>query len=449
MANAVRVGGNVLLLPLILRTIPPEQLGLWYLFVSLGAATALLDFGLQPTVVRAIASLWAGAPNLRANGIERPHLPARTTPNFTVLAPTIGGIRRTYGIIALISGVLMTALGWLMVFTTENTQALTATAQVAWYVFLAATTYSAYARWSPTVLGGMDGMREMARFTLWGGLVGLLAMGLALLAGGGLLSLVIGQCLQPLLTAWLSQRAIRQKTCWNKIPQGASLAVLKMLWPNMWRMGAVTVGGYLINNINTLYCSRFFGLEATASYGLSLQIVTLLQSTAVVLVATQLPRMVELRVLRRSDELRNLVAQRTVLAGIVFLGGALCAWMAGPNLLHLLHSKTQLLPLGQFAFLLGYRFLEFNHSNFAMVITTENEVPFVTAALVSGLAIAVLAYPAAIYLGLWGLMGTTALVQIAYNNWWPIRRCAQGLHTSALHLYAMGAKQLFRHQRVI
>ena len=443
LATIVRVGGNVFLLPLILRTIPTEQLGLWYLFLSLGAATTLLDFGLQPTVVRAIAALWAGAPSLRATGFEPSPESTPRGPNLHALAPTVGGVRQTYVFIALLSAGLMAGLGTVITPTTSNTGAANLHTHVAWYVFLATTTYSAYARWSPTVLSGMDGIRDMARFTLWGGIIGLLIMGGALLAGGGLLSLVLGQCVQPIVTSVLSHRAILQKTNWGSLPTGSSIATLRALWPNMWRMGAVTVGGYLINNINTLYCSRFLGLGATASYGLSLQIVTLLQSTAVILVGTQLPRMVELRVRKRTHELRALVGHRVVLAGIVFLFGALSACLAGPYILQTLKSQTLLLPLGQLAFLFAYRFLEFNHSNFAMVITTENEVPFVAAALVSGVVIAVLAYPAVAHFGLWGLMGTTALTQLVYNNWWPIRRCAQGLQTSVSDLYALGTRRLF------
>ena len=444
LATIVRVGGSLFLLPLILRKIPPDQLGLWYLFLSLGAATTMLDFGLQPTVTRAVAALWAGAPALRPTGIECSTGTAAHPPNLGILAPTVGCIRETYGIIAVISATLMAVLGAFLVCTPANTSALSPTANVAWYVFLATTAYSAFARWSPAVLSGMDGMRDMARFTLYGGVLGLLVMGAALLAGGGILSLALGQGVPPLLTALFSRRAILRKTGWYRIPARSSFSTLRTLWPSVWRMGTVAVGAYLINNINTIYCSRYLGLEATASYGLSLQIIVLVHTTAAILVSTQLPKLVELRVQHRVNELRALVGQRIVLASALFLGGAMFAWLAGPYVLGSIGSRTLLLPSGQLAFLMGYRFLEFNHSSFALVITTENEVPFVAAALVSGMAIALLGFPAVYHFGMWGLLGTTAIVQLAYNNWWPIKRCADGLQISVTSLYAQEAKRLWR-----
>ena len=50
LSTFLRVGAGVIILPMILRTMPPEQLGLWYVFGTLGAFATLLDFGFEPTV---------------------------------------------------------------------------------------------------------------------------------------------------------------------------------------------------------------------------------------------------------------------------------------------------------------------------------------------------------------------------------------------------------------
>ena len=70
-----------------------------------------------------------------------------------------------------------------------------------------------------------------------------------------------------------------------------------------------------------------------------------------------------------------------------------------------------------------YQFLEFNHGSiFSTFITTKNEVPFTVPSIVSGCAIVVLSVSLVTLtkLGLWGLLLSQCLVQLAYNNWkWP------------------------------
>ena len=43
------------------RTIPTEELGLWYVFLSLQGIAALFDLGFSPAVTRAAGYIWAGA----------------------------------------------------------------------------------------------------------------------------------------------------------------------------------------------------------------------------------------------------------------------------------------------------------------------------------------------------------------------------------------------------
>ncbi len=73
-------------------------------------------------------------------------------------------------------------------------------------------------------------------------------------------------------------------------------------------------------------------------------------------------------------------------------------------------------------------FLEGNHSNFATLIVTNNNVPFVTSSLVAGFFIAMGDYISLKYTGygILGLVVVQGLVQIVYANWkWPYVVCKE------------------------
>lgn len=104
-------------------------------------------------------------------------------------------------------------------------------------------------------------------------------------------------------------------------------------------------------------------------------------------------------------------------------------------------SDTKLIPWPMLlTFGLIYLF-ELNHSIAATYLTTINKVPFVNAALISGISIAVLAILLADSFGIIGLIIAQGVVQLAYNNWkWPIE-AQRNLQSSFLETIKKGAKQ--------
>ncbi|MDQ2919654.1 MAG: hypothetical protein M3R10_07235, partial [Verrucomicrobiota bacterium] len=112
LATALRFGSALFLLPLILRRIPPDELGLWYVFLSLGAFALLIDLGFAPNIARAAGYLWAGSRVLLPFGIsleeiENKHRPA----NLSMLADLVASLRVYYLALAGIFFLLLSGAG--------------------------------------------------------------------------------------------------------------------------------------------------------------------------------------------------------------------------------------------------------------------------------------------------------------------------------------------------
>lgn len=55
------LGSQVILLPILIKFLEPDVLGLWYIFVSIGSLVLLFDFGFNPTIARTVSYCWSGA----------------------------------------------------------------------------------------------------------------------------------------------------------------------------------------------------------------------------------------------------------------------------------------------------------------------------------------------------------------------------------------------------
>jgi ABC-type spermidine/putrescine transport system permease subunit II len=68
-----------------------------------------------------------------------------------------------------------------------------------------------------------------------------------------------------------------------------------------------------------------------------------------------------------------------------------------------------------------------HHSLYAELVYSENVNPFVRPALISGVAIIILSVLLTPRFGVWGMLLAGGLVQLCFNNWWPVVRAIQGL----------------------
>jgi hypothetical protein len=68
-----------------------------------------------------------------------------------------------------------------------------------------------------------------------------------------------------------------------------------------------------------------------------------------------------------------------------------------------------------------------HHSLYAELVYSENVNPFVKPALISGVAIIILSMLLTPRFGVWGMLLASGLVQLCYNNWWPVLRAIRGL----------------------
>ena len=65
MGTILSMGANLLMLPIIIYYLDADMLGLWYVFVSIGAIAILFDFGFGVTFARNITYCWSGADKLQ------------------------------------------------------------------------------------------------------------------------------------------------------------------------------------------------------------------------------------------------------------------------------------------------------------------------------------------------------------------------------------------------
>lgn len=423
LANILNHSMNVLILPFILRLLSVQELGLWYVFSSVAALVQLMDFGFAPAIMRNISYAWSGAQELKPEGISEIKL--HDSRNYPLVSSLFSASRKIYLIISAASGALLLSVGSLYVASLlppDSEMML-----IAWLIYAVAVFINLYyGYWNP-MLRGMGKIKEINQALLFSRALYVVFSAVGLMLGGGLIWISFSYLISGLLLMYLSRVFFKKSVGEDlkKFSSGSKAQTAEMvrtIWPNARRQGIVTVGAWMTTRASTLICSSFLGLEVTAQYGLSLQLINTLGGIAGLLFSSYAPELASLKINKQKERYNRIFSRAISMQWLVSLSGILVIALAGPPLLQLIGSNSRLLPVGVLLVLGVVYFLEWNHSTFATLITLSNRVPFVTASILSGASIVILSFVSILLtpLGILGLVLAQGIVQLAYNNWhWP------------------------------
>lgn len=429
LATVFRAASAALLLPLMVRKVPSDHLGLWYVFLSLQGIASLFDLGFSPAVTRAAGYVWGGARELRKFGVAAEQQSDRT-PNVELLRTLVASMRSYYRLFGLVSGVVMLVIGGAWVWYKTQGMADATTLRWGYALFLIGGFLNATGDLWPALLSGINGVRAAQKILTGAALVNLLLTGIGLISNLGVWALVLGSIGSGLFirtSGRFSFLRLSQLTLAHVRPK---LELIAQLWPMAWRSGLVRLGGFLVLSANTLICSAFLTLSTTASYGLSVSIIAMLTYASSTFTQIKLPLVNQMRAAGQTNEIVELWIQRTRLSLVFYVVGAAGLILLGNPALHFIGAKTFLLPSGQLALALLIIGLEMHHVLYGDLVVSENLNPFVWPALLSGGATLLLSLLLTPYIGVWGMLLAQGIAQASFNNWWTVYRGVRGLGLS-------------------
>ena len=440
--NGLRLSSVLILLPLLTRLLTEADLGFYMLLAMQITFVQLLDLGFLPAISRSVSYATAGARELKAHGMESSEHNLGT-PNYPLLWQLLSTTRALYQRLSIGVLLLMGAWGTFAVGLKIEQTSDPRQAWIAWSLTLAGTIFEMYSGWWNTYLRGLNQVLVSTRIQAGAYLLRLLIAAILLIAGLGLLSVPIATLISSFLQRSLSRRWALRFMAASKRPETSHAEVsrlLRLLWPNSWRVGVHCLSNSLVPYLNTLICIQWLGLAGNAQYGVSLQIMNVLQGMASVWVLVKWPIMGQYLSRRELPLLRALVRQRFLLQMASFAAMAVVVVPLSPWLLTLLKTDKSVLPMIWMVLLTLYTFAETHLSSWATFISLGNRLPFLPVTVLTnvasvGLSLVLLKFTS---LGFGALVLGPLLAGAAHNYWrWPREGC-RVLETSWTRLFFSG-----------
>lgn len=425
-ATFLKIAASVLLLPIILRKMPTEMVAVWSVFMTITAFSTLLDFGFSPSFTRNVTYIFSGVRSLQKNGFEFVDV-NNATIDYGLLKGIISAMRWIYLRIAIFLFLILSSIGTFYIHTLLKTY--TGSHQevyFAWGILCLINTYNLYTLYYDSLLQGKGLIKKSKQIIIVGQLVYLIIAAVLIYCGKGLIAVVSAQAASVLIIRGLSHKAFFNREIKENIHSSSekmSKEIIKVILPNALKIGATSLGGFVIQKSSIIIGSLYLALSDIASYGITLQVIAIITSLSGIYTTTYLPKIVQLRVAQDTNAIKEVYLKGEIFLVAIFAIGGATLLLFGQWALNLIGSHTSLIPFIMLAFAILIAFLESNHSLAGVVLVTKNEVPFFKASLLSAsltilLLILFLKYTE---LGVWAMVLAPGIAQGIYQNWkWPL-----------------------------
>ncbi len=425
-ATFLKIASSAILLPLLLRMMPSDMIGVWSIFMTITAFVSMLDFGFNPSFCRNVTYIFSGVKSLRSKGYELVSLETDSI-DYGLLKGLIASMRWFYSYMALAVLALLTTFGTLYLQKIlAHYKESHSDVYIAWTILCLINVYNIYTLYYDALLEGKGLIKRAKQIIIIGQTAYLFVATIMLLAKFGLIAIVSAQAVSAIIVRYLSYHFFFTKEIKEHLKESKPRKkneIFRAVYPNAVKIGLSSLGGFMVTRSAIIIGSLYLTLDQIASYGITMQLIRIISGLAGIYLATYQPKIVQLRVKEEHSQIRQLYINGQILLLATFIGGGLALIFLGNIGFQFIGSKTTLMPASIISIALFVALEEANLGIAGNILLTKNEVPFFKASLISGGLIIIGLFLGFRFLkfGLMGMVLVPLIIDLGYQAWkWPM-----------------------------
>jgi O-antigen/teichoic acid export membrane protein len=419
-ATSMRILSGIIVLPVALRMLPSEEMGIWSIFLSLMTITSLLDFGFSNSFSRNVTYVYSGVKELKTKG----YAVAETSEvDYGLLKTLLLAMKRYYGIAALVFLIIFLAGSPFYISSVLGQYSGDKqTIWIAWYIFGALLAYELYTYYYNSILIGRGLVKRNMQVIVFSQSIRIIVTLAFLFAGLGIISLVLGLLISDVLNRTLARRVFYDRETKVKLSEATATRdwdTIKTLAPNSLKIGFTSLSYFLRNQSIVLIAPFYLSLSQIAEFGISKQLISVISALGLAWYHTYYSQTAQYQVRENIDGVKRLYIKGTLNLILMFIIGGGVLLMFGSDVLLFIKSKTSLLCNKYLFLMLLFVFFEAHQIMANGTLIAKNEVPFFKADIISGICsvLVLLLMFNFTSLGVLSLILATGLVLCVYMNW--------------------------------
>ena len=449
-ARFFMISVNVILLPLILKYLSSDELGLWYVFSSISQVVNLFDFGFTSTISRHMTYAWSGADEIKRDSVAADY---SQQPNKSLVVKIIITCRYVYLVISLIGLLSMMSFGTIYIRSITGND-MNNRIYFSWIVYMIAVFLNLFYGYWAALLQGAGAIAERNKMNVFSKLIQIFVTVLLLFWGMGLFGVVISYLISGLslrmIGRWFFLKELKSiGVVFSKFAHGYNLSDIfscfLTIWGTAWKDGVVMISQYFSTQVNTLICAYFIDLDSTSVYGLLTQVFMMISSVGLAYFGAYQPKYSSACLKNDQTKKNNIICSSCFVYKVVCLLGYFAFVIIAIPLLGLVKPEMNI-SFWMITLMFIFYYLYYQHNLFISIIASSNRIPAYSACAITALISFLLSilFVWHLHLGIYGLITAQLISNLAYNNWkWPLFVFSEN-DISYMSVYTVGSQMIHR-----
>ena len=420
------MGLGFFMLPILLKFLSADMLGIWYVMVSLSNIATLFTFGFTPAFSRNVNYCWNGARRLSKVGKDEETITDDNQVDYHLLNVVMKSCKLVYLFIAILASVLIGIIGNFHLINISG-DIFNHNIEISWIIMVLAIYLNIYYAYYSSFLVGIGMVKESNKILVMSGCIRLLVMFVLMKYGLGILGATLAYLVWGIVFRCCSKYVFYHSKCMkeavhvfkrNKIEIKEVFHCIDTIWYNAWRDGMVSLSDYLQTQASTLVCSLFLSLSDTAAFSLTTQLITSLGKGARSIDNAYAPEYQGAYIKGDIIRLKETKALCLTAFSIVYWIGIVAILLVGIPILQVIKPEVLLsisfiLIYGLYQFILTYRNI------FGAYLSATNRVIYWKAYVLTGVGSIALYTVILNYFGggIWTIVFTSIVCELSYNFW--------------------------------
>ncbi len=440
------MGTSLIILPFVLKKLEDSQLGLWYLFSSIGLFATIFDYTFSAAMARNFSYIWNGANELKKGSDIKAE---NEIVDWKMLKKVFLVNRGVYGIMSVSAFAIMGIVGTKYIIWVSRD--LNGNFVFAWLGYLAGVCLNLYLGYLFAALRGVGALEVVNKCQVYSRGIQVGAVVILLHLDFGLYGVAIGYLVSiivlglTLYSAFMKYMDVGKKIHQVKILTDKQdiLKIFSVIWSSSWKEAIVSISTYLCGQMVTLLSSLYYSLDETGFYALYLQLSNVVAQISLVPSGTFLPEMQAAYVTRNMERMRRKLSGTIVAFVLVYILGTIGILVFGMPLL-LLFKKGIILDYRMMILAIILQFVMKFPYCYTAYFSATNRIIYYKSYFLSAIFsfFVSLVFLELQICGIYGVIVIQILGQLVYNFWiWIVRACKE-LHMSLSNTMVLGGEEI-------
>ncbi|WP_320820877.1 hypothetical protein [Thalassolituus sp.] len=438
-AYLTKFGSGLILLPVFLLMFSTEEIAVWMVFLMISGISGVADSGIGPSLIRVTSYFYSGLSEVPDRLVDKVVSGNKREPNYKKLSVMLNTFGVVYYFLGFLFFIFVYFFGSLVSSNAISmlTPELRDGVDIAFYLILIKSTVALLIiRW----MSFAQGVDRVASIRGKEAIVELLKLIVMLLvvsfANGSILEVVIVDLLGSIILLFISRREVFLWFVEGGVKFSPKIEfdtkLFNSIWPSMWRFGGMQYGSYLINNGAGIVVSQAGNASLIAAFLLTQKIMFVIRQISQTPLMAHLPTIFKMKAHAEVEKIKSFSSEKIRLGIGIQLFFSLLFVLTGGSALDILGVETNILPQSLLILYSVIMILEAHHSYHAQIYMSTNHVPFLFPGIVSGIVILSVGFFMMPYYGVLGLLLVQLVVQLMFNNWYPVFLNLRSLNWSGL-----------------